>query len=361
MRDSWFSALLGDVLKIVPGKYVAKSDYVEDGEFWVYGSNSIMGKLDRFLVEEAHVIMAAIGAYAGSVRYSAEPSWINNNAMALVPNQKVLAKYLHFWLESHLDLARVVVGTGQPYVQRPFLLKEVIKLPALPEQRRIVNLIAAADSYIEALQRQLETARRSRKALLQELLSGNRDGWVAETIGEVCNIQQGKTLAISKLSSGQYPVFGANGVVGFHHEYNFDWEVTALGCRGSCGTIHYVDEPAFLANNVMALWAKDSSVLVSRFLPLALENLDLVGSGAISGQVQPQITKQGLQPVEIPLPPLLEQERIVGLISSVDSYIDALEGQVSSSMSLRSGLLSDLLGGEHEIPASFDESIGAAP
>jgi type I restriction enzyme S subunit len=360
MRDGWFSASLGDVLKIVPGKYVAKTDYVEDGEFWIYGSNSIMGKLDRFLVEKAHVVMAAIGAYAGSVRYSAEPSWINNNAMALVPNEKVLVKYLHFWLESHLDLARVVVGTGQPYVQRPLLLKEVVQLPALPEQKRIVDLIDAVDSYIEALRAQLKSANQSRDAVLRELLTGNGDDWIVRTIGEVCNIQQGKTLAISKLSSGQYPVFGANGVVGFHHESNFDFEVTALGCRGSCGTIHYVDEPAFLANNVMALWAKDNSVLVSRYLPLALENLDLVGSGAISGQVQPQITKQGLQPVEIALPPLLEQERIVGLISSVDSNINALEGQINCSMSLRLGLLADLLGGEHEIPASYEQLIGAA-
>jgi type I restriction enzyme S subunit len=64
--------------------------------------------------------------------------------------------------------------------------------------------------------------------------------------------------------------------------------------------------------------------------------------------------------IKILLPPLPEQKRIADLISSVDSYIDTLEGQINSSMSLRSGLLSDLLGGEHEIPATYDQLIGAA-
>lgn len=187
-----------------------------------------------------------------------------------------------------------------------------------------------------------------------------RDGWVVATLGEVCNIQQGKTLAISNLGSGPYPVFGANGVVGYHHEYNFNFEVTALGCRGSCGTIHYIEEPAFLANNVMALWPRDSSILVARFLPLALANLDLFGSGAISGQVQPQITKQGLQPVEMVIPPLAEQIRIVDLMSTVDSYIEALRQQLERAKVSRNAVLHELLtaGGdgwvEHKLVNMFE-------
>jgi type I restriction enzyme S subunit len=175
----------------VAGKYVAKEEYVEDGEFWIYGSNSIMGKLDRFLVEQSHVVMAAIGAYAGAVRYSEEPSWINNNAMALVPSDKVIAKYLHLWLESEFDLKRVVVGTGQPYVQRPLLLKEIIELPPLPEQKRIVDLISSVDSYIEALQQQLESVRSASNAQLEKIVSEFNDDWVEVTLGEVLEISRG--------------------------------------------------------------------------------------------------------------------------------------------------------------------------
>jgi type I restriction enzyme S subunit len=170
-----------------------------------------------------------------------------------------------------------------------------------------------------------------------------REGWIKTNIGSAFHIQQGKTLAISKLMGGKYPVYGANGIVGYFDEFNFDFPVTGLGCRGSCGTIYYIDSKAFLANNVMAIWEKDASKIDSRYIPLALGNVDLIASGAISGQVQPQITKQGLEPVAITIPPLPEQKRIVDLISSVDSYIGALEQQLASAKRSRNAVLHELL------------------
>jgi restriction endonuclease S subunit len=166
-----------------------------------------------------------------------------------------------------------------------------------------------------------------------------RDGWVESSFGEVFNIQQGKTLAINKLKGGEYPVYGANGIVGHYHEFNFDFPLTGLGCRGSCGTIYYIENKAFLANNVMAIWEKDSTKIDSRFIPLALSHIDLIASGAISGQVQPQITKQGLEPVRIKIPPLSEQKRIVDLTSALDLYIKALHDQFESVKKLRDAVL----------------------
>jgi type I restriction enzyme S subunit len=184
-----------------------------------------------------------------------------------------------------------------------------------------------------------------------------RDGWIETNIGSVFHIQQGKTLAINKLTDGKYPVYGANGIVGRFNEFNFDFPVTGLGCRGSCGTIYYIQGKAFLANNVMAIWEKDSSKIESRFIPLALSNVDLVTSGAISGQVQPQITKQGLEPVAIKIPPLPEQKRIVDLIASVDSYIEALQQELDSAKRSRNAALRELLttGGEDWVQTTIGD------
>ena len=90
MSDSWAEVTIGDIATIVPGKYLPKSEYVEDGDYFVYGSNSVMGKHSKFLIEPPHTVMAAIGAYAGAVRYSPEPSWVNNNAFGLLVKPAVL-------------------------------------------------------------------------------------------------------------------------------------------------------------------------------------------------------------------------------------------------------------------------------
>jgi type I restriction enzyme S subunit len=60
------------------------------------------------------------------------------------------------------------------------------------------------------------------------------------------------------------------------------------------------------------------------------------------------------------LPPLPEQKRIVDIISALDGVIDSVEVTADEAQNVRSGLLSDLLSGNHEIPSSYDKSMGAA-
>ena len=88
------------------------------------------------------------------------------------------------------------------------------------------------------------------------------------------------------------------------------------------------------------------------------------------GTTMKHITKQTLLPHKVLLPPLPEQKRIVDLISSVDSYIQVISNQseiatenndlLASVTRLRSALLSDLLSGKHEIPASYDRVMDTA-
>ena len=67
-----------------------------------------------------------------------------------------------------------------------------------------------------------------------------------------------------------------------------------------------------------------------------------------------------LKSIAIALPPLAEQKRIIEVVSSMDEVIQSTEQAVDDAKALRSGLLSDLLSGNHEIPASYDSLLGAA-
>jgi type I restriction enzyme S subunit len=360
MSDSWAEVTIGDIATIVPGKYLPKSEYVEDGDYFVYGSNSVMGKYSKFLIEPPHTVMAAIGAYAGAVRYSPEPSWVNNNAFGLLVKPAVLPGYFYLWLNSKLDLSTVVAGTGQPYVQRPSLNATKVALPPLSDQKRIVDVTASVDTYIAALQQQADDARAARKAVLHELLDAGGDRWAEATLGEVAEIQQGQNLAISTLTTGEYPVYGANGIVGHFDRWNFNQDLVALGCRGSCGTVHSVTGKVWLANNVMAVWPKNESQVAVAFIALVLETADLRSSGVISGQVQPQITRTSLSTLGLTLPPLSEQEEIVEIVTAMDEVIHSTDRVVVDAKQLRTGLLSNLLSGDHKIPETYDRVLGAA-
>ena len=167
------------------------------------------------------------------------------------------------------------------------------------------------------------------------------DNWRETTLGEVAEIKQGETIAVKDLAGGAHPVFGANGIVGWHHRGNLAEDSVALGCRGSCGTVHIAPAGSFLANNVMGVRALAGETTVG-FLAVMLEFADLRRFGVISGQVQEQITRKSLAPLPVLLPPLGEQRRIVDLIGSIDTYINELEVQISETRKAEAALREDL-------------------
>ena len=101
-----------------------------------------------------------------------------------------------------------------------------------------------------------------------------------------------------------------------------------------------------------------TSKIESHFLYLFMETIrlgDYVQPGAV-----PSVNNSIVSEIEICLPPIAEQKRIVDVVSSMDDVIQAAERAVVEAKNLRSGLLSDLLSGEHEIPVSYDGLLGAA-
>ena len=56
---------------------------------------------------------------------------------------------------------------------------------------------------------------------------------------ELCNPKQWKTVSTSELTSTGYPVYGANGVIGYYSNYNHEKETLLITCRGAtCGTLN---------------------------------------------------------------------------------------------------------------------------
>ena len=64
--------------------------------------------------------------------------------------------------------------------------------------------------------------------------------------------------------------------------------------------------------------------------------------------------------IKVLVPSMKIQDQIVDLLTNFDEVIETAHKSIRDSKVLRSGMLSNLLSGEHEIPASYDKVIGAA-
>ncbi len=165
--------------------------------------------------------------------------------------------------------------------------------------------------------------------------------WEVKKLGDMFKLYQPQTLSRSQLKqSGQYNVYGANGIIGRHDDYNHKDSEVIVTCRGAtCGEIHYTEPEVWITGNAMVVKPKDDD-LSKIFIMHYLKNHNL--KSVISGSAQPQITREGLAPLPIALPPLLEQEKVAAFLSSLDEVIKAQAERLDVLTDYKRGLMQQL-------------------
>ena len=147
-------------------------------------------------------------------------------------------------------------------------------------------------------------------------------GCEIKKLGEVCEMYQPKTISTKEMvDDGQYPVFGANGIIGKYDKYNHEEPQLLITCRGAtCGSVNISEPKSWINGNAMVVRPKDHSIDLKFLEYLFRGGIDL--SKTITGAAQPQITRQSLIPIEISYPKSLpEQQRIVSILDEAFAAI----------------------------------------
>lgn len=180
------------------------------------------------------------------------------------------------------------------------------------------------------------------------------EGWRTQSLGDVCHVYQPETIAQKALRPGPYPVYGANGQIGWHDTANHQESELLLGCRGSVGSIHQTTGPAWINGNAMVVRPL-TGVMDRDFLAYALlGGVDI--SAAITGAAQPQITRTSLSPIPISYPvDISEQRHIVAILD------EAFEAIATARVNAEKNLQSSLELFELQREASFAEGKQSWP
>ena len=145
-----------------------------------------------------------------------------------------------------------------------------------------------------------------------------KSSWDKIWLSNACRPNQWKTIPLNKLTKIGYPVYGANGKIGFYKEFNHKRPTILITCRGAtCGQLNISDPFSYVTGNAMALDKLDENKLALKFLYYALKNRGL--NDVISGSAQPQITRQGLESVYIYAPDKKEQKRIAAILDKAEA------------------------------------------
>jgi type I restriction enzyme, S subunit len=143
---------------------------------------------------------------------------------------------------------------------------------------------------------------------------------------EICRPKQWKTIATKDLHDEGYPVYGANGIIGFYNKYNHEQPTIAITCRGAtCGSLNITRPFSYINGNAMALDDLDPELNLD-YLFYYLNNRGF--NDVISGSAQPQITRQGLEKVNVLVYEKNLQDKIADILKQSQLLIEKRQQQI---------------------------------
>jgi type I restriction enzyme S subunit len=167
--------------------------------------------------------------------------------------------------------------------------------------------------------------------------------WEWVRLGDLFRVTSGKNLPKDKMQKGDIPVFGGNGITGYHNESNVIKPTVVIGRVGYyCGSIHLTPENAWITDNAF-FTIYDEERLFQDFVIWLLKTINLQVN--TSATAQPVISGSKIYPIPVPLPPFPEQQRIVIKIDQLMTLCDTLEKQIEVAINKQSEMLNAVMAG----------------
>ncbi len=290
-------------------------------------------------------------------------------ALLRVDETKADYKFLYYYFYSDAWRATVneniVLGAT---VDRIPLIKFPdfpVELPPLETQHRIADILSVYDDLIENNQKQIKLLEEAAQRLYKEwfvdlrfpghentkIVDGVPEGWRINSIYDVFDIKYGKNLPTSKITkAGQYPVYGASGVIGYYNEKNCDDYATLVTSRGngSGDVFRTHHKQSYVTNNSFIARRNDkNSFIENEFTFQLFSNTDF--KKLCTGSAQPQLTNTSIQKIKILLPNRQLIEKYQRCTIEMSEKQEALYQEQRALTQARNRLLPRLMNGTVEV------------
>lgn len=246
-------------------------------------------------------------------------------------------------------------GRNKTLGQKEFA-KSVVKLPSLPEQQKIAEFLSTIDTVIEKQKATVEAWEERKKGVMQKLFSQEvrfkaDDGsefpdWEEKKLEDVVEFLDGqrKPLEAGKRMAGEYPYYGASGIIDYVDNYIFDEELILLSEDGA-NILDRNYRVCFLArgkywvnNHAHVLRAMRGNV--NGFLCEQLESFDYRKYN--SGSAQPKLNQETCRSIIVNVPCLDEQQKIADCLSALDDVIEKQKATLAAWEEMKKGLLQQM-------------------
>ena len=363
MKKNWEIKKLGEVCDVLDNirKPITKRDRIE-GDYPYYGATGILSYVHKFIFSEKLVLIGEDGAKWNSgdnTSFIATGEyWVNNHAHVIRPHRNTIIDEWIVYFLNYSDLTPFITGMTVPKLNQEKMRSIQIPLPPLPEQQRIVAILDQAFAAINQAKTNAEQNLKNTKELfeseLQRVFENGKlkvenEKWDKKKLGECFKLKSGNMLSAKMMNEGNIPVYGGNGISGYHNVSNLQGENVIVGRVGAlCGNVRCVNEDIWLTDNAFLItdYKFDFNKSFLTYL-LNFKNLRNYARQA----AQPVISNSSLNAMEISFPKSIqEQQHIVrqldALREKTQTLVAVYQKKIANLEELKKSILQKAFAGE---------------
>ncbi len=359
---------------------------LSDLKFVDIQSESSDGKRTSLRVGDILMSITAELGKIGWVHEGLGEAYINQHtALIRLKEKKVSSMFVAYLLSSsemNSKINKLNDSGAKAGLNLPTIRSVPVKLPPLPEQKKIAQILSTWDKAITTTEQLLGTARQQKKALMQQLLTGkkrllDKNGvnfsgeWKKGKLSEIANIDSGYAfkstdftdsekgvpiIRMSDFKAGGIDISGAAKVIpeitiGLDR-FKLNTGDFVFGMSGSLSNYGWVKEqdlPCFLNQRVGRILAKECAVqLFVTYLYLSDKIQQSILDKA-AGAAQLNISSTDLRNIMVNYPSFEEQEKIAAVLSTADQEISALQQKLDALKQEKKALMQQLLTGKRRV------------
>ncbi len=262
-----------------------------------------------------------------------EPLYLNSFCFGFRLHDKELflpdfLKYLFRDDSIRKQIGQTASGVTRFNISKKRFAKVIIPIPPLPVQQEIVKILDSFTQLEAELEAELE-ARRAQYAYYRNKLLTFTPPHLSsllsieyKTMGEIVNIQRGVRVVRNQLlENGKYPVYqNSMKPLGYFEKYNYQANTTFIISAGAAGDVGYSNVDFWAADDCFLCLCPDN--LKSKFLYYVLLCNQTYLYSRVRRASVPRLSREAIAKIKIPIPPLAEQERIVGILDKFDALVN---------------------------------------
>ena len=322
-QGEWITYKIKNVLRIGNGR-----DYkhLNNGGIPVFGTGGYMTSVDECLYDGETTFIGRKGSINKPFYYNGK-FWTVDTLFYTHSFNGITPKFTYCLFQT-INWLKYNEASGVPSLSKDTIEKIKIKIPGLEEQNKIAKLMFALDERIATQNKIIDKLQSLIKGIAQKIVHSNKTN---VRLSECVECSSSTLQESDVCEHGAYPVYGANGIVGYLDNYNTEGEAVYIIKDGSgVGTVSYVTGKCSATGTLNTLQAKEGYFLQYLYYLLKVFNFEPYKTG----MAIPHIYFKDYGKAKFFCPSYIEQLQYAQSLSAIDSKL-LVEKNILTSLSMQ--------------------------